>query len=87
MKTIFSKIRLKGRQLLGLSMLIMMAAAAEMFLPTLLAEMINRGVTTGRNRMILVLGAAMAGITVLACIVNMLSVRIASQISADFERV
>ena len=84
MKTIFSKIRLKGRQLLGLSMLIMMAAAAEMLLPTLLAEMINRGVTTGRNRMILVLGAAMAGITVLACIVNMLSVRIASQISADF---
>lgn len=29
MKTIFSKIRLKGRQLLGLSMLIMMAAAAD----------------------------------------------------------
>ena len=84
MKTIFSKIRLKGRQLLGLSMLIMMAAAAEMLLPTLLAEMINRGVTTGRNRIILVLGAAMAGITVLACIVNMISVRIASQISADF---
>lgn len=84
MKTIFSKIRLKGRQLLGLSILIMMAAAAEMLLPTLLAEMINRGVTAGRNRTIFILGAAMAGITVLACIVNMLSVRIASQISADF---
>ena len=84
MKTIFSKIRLKGRQLLGLSILIMMAAAAEMLLPTLLAEMINRGVAAGRNRTIFILGAAMAGITVLACIVNMLSVRIASQISADF---
>ena len=45
MKTIFSKVKLKGRQILLLSILILFAAIAEMMLPSLLAQMINSGVT------------------------------------------
>lgn len=84
MKTIFSKARLKGRQIALLSVLILSAAVAEMMLPSLLAQMINNGVTESSQSTIFVLAAVMAGVTATACIVNFLSVRIASRISTDF---
>lgn len=84
MKTIFSKVKLKGRQILLLSVLVLFAAVAEMMLPSLLAEMINSGVTDSSQRTIFILTAVMAGVTALACIVNFLSVKIASRISTDF---
>ena len=84
MSTIFSKVKLKGRQILLLSGLVLFAAVAEMLLPSLLAQMINHGVTDASRSTIYVLAAVMAGVTVLACIVNFLSVRIASRISTDF---
>lgn len=84
MKTIFSKVKLKGRQILLLSILILFAAIAEMMLPSLLAQMINSGVTDNSQNMILVLAVIMAGVTALAGVVNFLSVKIASHISTDF---
>ncbi len=84
MKTIFSKVKLKGRQILLLSILILFAAIAEMMLPSLLAQMINSGVTDNSQNMILVLAVIMAGVTALAGVVNFLSVKIASRISTDF---
>ena len=41
MGTILSKVKLKGRQIILLSVLILFAAVAEMMLPSLLAQMIN----------------------------------------------
>ena len=84
MKTIFSKVKLKGRQVMLLSVLVLVAAVAEMMLPSLLAQMINSGVTDSSQSTIFILAAVMAGVTALACIVNFLSVRIASRISTDF---
>ena len=84
MRTIFSKVKLKGRQISLLSVLILSAAVAEMMLPSLLAQMINRGVTASSRSAIFMLAAVMAGVTALACAVNFLSVRIASRISTDF---
>lgn len=84
MKTIFSKVKLKGRQIMLLSVLVLFAAVAEMMLPSLLAQMINSGVTASSQRTIFILAAVMACVTALACIVNFLSVRIASRISTDF---
>ena len=84
MKTIFSKVKLKGRQILLLSILILFAAIAEMMLPSLLAQMINSGVTDNSQNMILVLAVIMAGGTALAGGVNFLSVKNASRISTDF---
>ncbi len=84
MKTIFSRIKLKGSHILLLSALILTSAVAEMMLPSLLAQMINDGVAHSANGSILTLAAVMAGITALACTVSFLSVRIASRISTDF---
>ncbi len=84
MRTIFSKVKLKGRQIAVLSVLVLFAAIAEMMLPSLLAQMINSGVADSSRSTIFILAAVMAGVTVLACIVNFLSVKIASRISTDF---
>lgn len=84
MSTIFSKVKLKGRQIVLLSVLVLFAAVAEMMLPSLLAQMINSGVADSSRGTVLILAAVMAGVTVLACVVNFLSVKIASRISTDF---
>lgn len=84
MKTIFSKAKLKGRQILLLSALVLAAAVGEMMLPSLLAQMINGGVTASSRQAVMTLACVMAGITILACVVNFLSLRISSRISTDF---
>ena len=84
MRTIFSKVKLKGSQILLLCLLILFAAVGEMMLPSLLAQMINSGVVDSSRNTILILAAGMAGVTALAAIVNFLSVRIASRISTGF---
>lgn len=84
MRTIFSKVKLKGSQILLLCLLILFAAVGEMMLPSLLAQMINSGVVDSSRNTILILAAVMAGVTALAAIVNFLSVRIASRISTGF---
>ncbi len=81
MRTIFSKVKLKGSQILLLCLLILFAAVGEMMLPSLLAQMINSGVVDSSRNTILILAAVMAGVTALAAIVNFLFVRIASRIS------
>lgn len=65
-------------------MLVLFAAIAEMMLPSLLAQMINNGVADSSRSAVLILAAVMTGVTILACIVNFLSVKIASRISTDF---
>ena len=84
MKSIFSKVKLRGRQILCLSILVLIAAVGEMMLPSLLAQMINDGVADTSKSKVLTLAILMAGITILVCVVNFLSVKIASRISTDF---
>lgn len=84
MRTIFSRVKLNWRQIAGLTGLVLLAAIAEMLLPSLLAQMINGGVAGGAKGTIGVLAIIMAAITIMTCVVNFLSVRIASRISTDF---
>lgn len=84
MKTILSRVSLSGRALLGLTLLVLLSAVGEMMLPSLLAQMINRGVSNSANSMIMTLTFIMAAITVFACIINFFSVKISSRISNRF---
>lgn len=84
MKTILSRVSLSGRALLGLTLLVLLSAVGEMMLPSLLAQMINRGVSNSANSMIMTLAFIMAAITVFACIINFFSVKIFSRISNRF---
>lgn len=84
MKTILSRVSLSGRALLSLTLLVLLSAVGEMMLPSLLAQMINRGVSNSANGMIMTLAFIMAAITVFACIINFFSVKISSRISNRF---
>lgn len=84
MRIIFSRVKLKWRLVLLLSVLVLFAAVAEMMLPSLLAQMINSGVSSSSRSVVYMFGIVMAGVTTLACIVNFFSVKIASRISTDF---
>lgn len=84
MQKIFSRIKLNGRQVFALTVLVLLSAVGEMLLPSLLAWMINNGVADAQNRLILITAGVMAGITVLACLINICSVRLASRIATEF---
>ena len=84
MKTIFSKVTLSGRQVAGLSVLVLLSAIGQMMLPALLARMINSGVAAQSRSTIGVLAVIMAAITVFSCLINLGSVRLASGISTQF---
>lgn len=84
MKMIFSKVKLKPKQISGLFLLVLFSAVGQMLLPSFLAQMISHGVAEGKNSVIWMYAAIMAGITVLSCIISFLSVKIASYISTDF---
>lgn len=84
MKTIMSKVKIKWSQVAALSLLVLLSAVGEMLLPSLLATMINDGVLTGSTGKIWTLAIVMASVTIVGCIVNFVSVKIASIISTDF---
>ena len=84
MKTIFTKVKLSGKQVAGLAILVLLSAIGQMMLPSLLAQMINGGVAVNSNQTIWVLAVIMAVITVFSCLINVASVKIASAISTDF---
>lgn len=84
MKTIFTKVKLSGKQVAGLAILVLLSAIGQMMLPSLLAQMINGGVAVNSNQTIWVLAVIMTVITVFSCLINVASVKIASAISTDF---
>ena len=84
MKTIFSKVKLKSRQIILLFALVLLSAIGQMLLPSFLAQMISHGVAEGENRVIWMYAVIMAGVTIFSCIISFLSVKIASYISTDF---
>lgn len=84
MKTIFSKVKLNYKHVIFLLVLVLFSAIGEMMLPSLLATMISKGVANFESKIIITLALAMALITVLACIINFLSVKISSKISTSF---
>ena len=83
MKTIFSKVKVSLRQTLGLLALVLLSAVGQMLLPSLLAQMISRGVAAGERRVVWSYAAVMAAVTIFSCIISLLSVRIATYISTD----
>lgn len=84
MKTIWSHVCLNKKQILCLCIFVMLSAIAQMLLPSLLAEMINRGVADTNVSQIWIYGMVMAGVALASCMVSFFSVKLASNISTDF---
>ncbi len=84
MKIICSRVKLKAIQLIGFISLVLLSAVGQMLLPSFLAQMISHGVATGANHVVWIYAAIMAAITIVSCIISLLSVKLASYISTDF---
>lgn len=90
MGTIFSRVKLSGKQVFALLALMLLSAVTAMLLPTALASMIDVGVAQENRSAILIIAAVMAVLALLGCLFNIaatvLSARIATKFAADLRR-
>lgn len=84
MLTIFSKVKISLKQVIKIFLLISVSALGKMMLPSLLAQMINRGVVKESLSAIYIIAVIMVFVMAFAGIINFLSVRLAAEISTDF---
>lgn len=76
------------RVLIALVMLlILLQSLAELYLPTLMADIVNNGVSLGNTGYIWRMGALMLGVTLLGTVVAVLASLYASRISSGFGRI
>ena len=90
MGTIFSRVKLSGKQVFALLALMLLSAVTAMLLPTALANMIDVGVAQENRSAILIIAAVMAVLALLGCLFNIaatvLSARISTKFAADLRR-
>lgn len=84
MRAIFERVHLKRRQVAGLLVFMLLAALAEMLLPTMLAQMIDQGVGDARRSFIITLAVIMAVLALAACVTNAVAAVLAAKISTNF---
>lgn len=84
MRTIFSRIKLKRKYVVGLIFFMLAAAVAEMMLPTMLAQMIDKGIPSGSKSLIYTIAIVMAVMAVVACGANIATTRLSAKISTRF---
>ena len=90
MGTIFSRVKLSGKQVFALLALMLLSAVTAMLLPTALASMIDVGVAQENRSAILIIAAVMAVLALRGCLFNIaatvLSARISTKFAADLRR-
>ena len=90
MGTIFSRVKLSGKHVAALLVLMLLSAVTAMLLPTALASMIDIGVAGESRSAILVIAAVMVALAILGCLFNMaatvLSARVPTKFAADLRR-
>lgn len=75
------------RAAIGLVMvLILLQSLAELYLPTLMADIVNKGVIEGNKAYIWRMGGFMLGVTIVGTLVSVLASLYASRISSSFGR-
>lgn len=90
MRTIFSRVKLSGKRVTALLVLMLLSSVTTMLLPTALASMIDGGVAEGNRSFILTVAAVMAVLSVLGCLFNIaatvLSAKVSTKFAADLRR-
>lgn len=84
MRTVLSRVKIKGGQIVIVVLFMLAMALAEMFLPTLLARMIDVGVANSDRGMIVRMAIIMAVIAAVAGAAGISSNRISSKIATKF---
>lgn len=84
MDTILSRIKLNWKHVVSLMILTLLASLATMMLPTMLATMIDKGVSSGNIPTIYTIAVIMAVMALVGCITNLAAAKIAAKISTKF---
>jgi len=84
MRTILSRVKLNKKQIISLLVFMLLASVAEMMLPTMLADMIDKGVGGANKSLIMTTAMIMAVMAVVACVTNMASTKLSAMISTRF---
>lgn len=84
MGTILSRIKLNWKQVVSLMMLTLLASLATMMLPTMLATMIDKGVSGGSIPTIYTIAVIMAVMALVGCLTNLAAAKLAAKISTKF---
>ena len=79
MQAVFSKVKLSGKSIAGLVIFVLIASVAQMMIPTLLAGMIDTGVSSKDEKLIISIAIAMIILSVVVFITNALSARISAK--------
>ena len=84
MKEIFSRVRVNRREA-GLVLLFMLVSAGcTMALPTLLASMIDKGISGQNHSFITTIGIVMAVLSVVACVCSVIATTLSARVSTRF---
>lgn len=84
MKTILSYAKINKKYVAGLLVLMLVGSVCEMMLPTLLAIMIDRGITEASRSTIMSIAVIMAVMAVITCIANIVTTVLSAKISTGF---
>lgn len=77
---------LSVKQVVALLIFMLMSSFASMFMPTLLAWMLDSGVPSQNHQIIIILGVVMAMFALMSAIFSMGTARLSAKLSTDFAR-
>ena len=83
MAAIFSRVRLNTRQVAAMVVFVMLASLAQMIAPVLVSRMID-GVAGNAQNTIIVLAVAMIGLSLAACLTNVIATNLAAALTTRF---
>ena len=83
MAAIFSRVRLNTRQVATMVVFVMLASLAQMIAPVLVSRMID-GVAGNAQNTIIVLAVAMIGLSLAACLTNVIATNLAAALTTRF---
>lgn len=84
MLAIFSRIKMRTRQVVSVVIFVLIASILQMMIPMLVSIMIDDGVSKSNEKLIITLGIAMMVFSVLAAVIGMISASISASITTQF---
>ena len=84
MQAVFSKVKISGKSIAGLVVFVLIASIGQMMTPTLLAGMIDTGVNSQNEQLIISIAIAMIILSVIVFVTNALSARISAKVATKF---
>lgn len=84
MIAIFSKVKMNAKLIIGAVIFVIFATIGQMLAPAMVSVMLTDGVNNKNYGLITGMAIAIISLTILACIMNLISTKLASKITTRF---